>query len=65
MSLKNYLSITAVIFLIISVLHLTRAVQGWEVLLAGWMVPTWASWVAILIAGFLSYSAFTLNKRVQ
>lgn len=55
---------TAVIFLIIAVLHLMRVVLGWYAEIGGWTVPFWLSWVAVIIAGFLAYVGFKLaNKK--
>ena len=59
---KNYLLVTAVIFLIIAVLHLLRIVLGWHAEIGGWTVPMWLSWIAVLVAGFLSYSGFKFSK---
>ena len=63
MSNANYISVTMVIFLLIALLHITRIASGWDASIGGWMVPEWASYAAIIIAGFLAYSGFTLNKK--
>ena len=63
MDQKTYLGVTAIIFIIISVLHLTRIFTGWEGSIGGWMVPQWISWVAFVVSGFLAYSGFNLSKR--
>ncbi len=60
---RTYFSVTAIIFLIIAVLHLTRAFTGWEASIGGWTVPQWVSWVALLVSGFLAYSGFNLRKQ--
>ena len=57
---KKYLSITAAIFLIIAVLHLLRLVLGWGAEIGGWMVPSWLSWIAVVVAGLLAYMGFKL-----
>lgn len=54
---------TAIIFLIISVLHFARAFLGWEASIAGLVVPVWGSWVALVVSGFLAYSGFSLSKQ--
>ena len=52
---KQAHTLTATLFTIISVLHLTRVAKGWDAVIAGWQVPMWVSWVAIVVAGYLAY----------
>lgn len=59
MSRKMYYEVTALIFLIIAVLHAMRLLYGWEASVGGVTVPLWASVAAIVIAGYLSYRGFT------
>lgn len=59
---KTYLQVTGLIFTVIAVLHLLRVLMGWEANLAGWMVPGWLSIVAVVVAGYLAYSAYKLMK---
>lgn len=62
MSNKAYLSLSGLIFLIIAVLHLLRAVYGWEAAIGGWMVPMWISWVALVVSGYLAWNAKRLMR---
>lgn len=62
MSPKLYYKTTATIFLIIGVLHLARIVYGWEAQIGEFEVPMWMSFVAVAIAGYLSYRGFTTKK---
>lgn len=62
---RTYLQITGLIFIVIAVLHLLRVLLGWKALgisVAGWMVPGWISWIAVVVAGYLAYSAYKLMK---
>ena len=61
MDKKTYFSVTAIIFLIIAVLHLARTFTGWEASIGGWMVPQWMSWTAFVVSGFLAYSGLHLS----
>lgn len=63
MTRKTYLTLTGVIFALVSLAHLLRAAMGWPVTIAGWNVPLWLSWVAFVIAGTLSYFGWSLAKR--
>jgi len=42
---------------------LVRIVLDWEAVIAGWVVPRWVSWVALVIAGYLGYEGLRLSKR--
>lgn len=59
---RTYLQVTGLLFTVGAVVHLLRAVLGWEASIAGWIVPGWLSWVAVLLAGYLAYSAYQLMK---
>jgi len=61
MSQKSYYSTTGAIFLIITALHLLRVLNGWEVSISTFIVPMWISWVAVVLAGYLSYQG--LKKK--
>lgn len=52
-----------IIFLVIGLLHLTRAVYGWEAVINGWSVPIWLSFVIVLVAGYLALQGLQLAKR--
>lgn len=54
---------TGIIFLVIALLHLTRAMYGWEAVINGWSVPLWLSLVVVLIAGYLALQGLQLAKR--
>lgn len=54
---KTFLAVTGVIFLVIAVLHLLRAVLGWSAVIGSFEVPIWLSWVAAVVAAYLAYSA--------
>lgn len=59
---KTYLQVTGLLFTVGAVVHLIRIVLGWEGSLAGWIVPGWISWIAVVLAGYLAYSAYKLMK---
>ncbi|HEY4496930.1 MAG TPA: hypothetical protein VI432_02170 [Candidatus Paceibacterota bacterium] len=63
MTSKQYLQISGSLFLIIGSVHFLRIIYGWEASVAGWSVPMWISWLALLLAGYLSFNAFSLSKR--
>ena len=62
---KNYATCTAVIFLIIFVLHGLRLFLGWDAVLGGWAVPMWVSWIALVVTGYLSYTGFVVGGYIN
>jgi len=58
MTAKSYSLLAAVIFTIVAVLQLTRAVSGWEVTVGTAVMPVWPSWIAALVAGALAWLGF-------
>jgi hypothetical protein len=55
---KTYYVIVGIIVGIVSLAHLARALWGVAVVVDGWSVPIWLSWIAFVVAGFLSYTSF-------
>jgi hypothetical protein len=37
--------------------------MDWPIVIAGWIVPIWLSWLAFVIAGALGYLGLSLAKR--
>lgn len=63
LSLKTYHQLIGFIFLVIGLIHISRLIFQWSVVLAGWTVPMWVSWVALVLAGYLSYNALRLSGK--
>ena len=56
---KTFHLIAGLVFAVIALVQALRIVMGWSVVIGGWSAPMWISWVAIIVAGGLSYLAFT------
>lgn len=63
MNKNTYLKLSGVIFSVIAALHLLRVVYSWDAVIGGLVITLWASWLAVAVAGFLAYSAFSLYKK--
>jgi uncharacterized membrane protein YhaH (DUF805 family) len=63
LSEKNYWLTTAVLFLLVSVLHGLRVLLGLELMLDGWLVPMWLSGVACVLTLCLSIHGFRYYVR--
>jgi hypothetical protein len=58
MNHKNYYLLVGSIIGLVSLAHLTRAILGVDVSIAGWSVPLWLSWVGFVVAAYVSYVSF-------
>ena len=65
MSTRIYAITTSIIFLIVAVFHAVRLFQHSEVIFDGWHFPMWASVVALVVAGFLSFEGFRLFRQAR
>ena len=63
MTIKTFCTLAAAIFALIAVLQLIRIVMGWSITLNGIDVPFWASWIAVIVAGALSFVGFRAARR--
>lgn len=60
---KNTFSLLAgTTFLVVAVAHALRLIFKWQVIVAGWHVPIWASAVAVVIAAYLAYEGLRKTK---
>ena len=55
---SKYVVVSGVVFGVVAVLQAVRALNQWPVLIAGFDVPVWASWIATVVAGGLCAWAF-------
>ncbi|MHB1330705.1 MAG: hypothetical protein ACYCY6_01925 [Minisyncoccota bacterium] len=61
MSHQNYMKVSGVLFLAIALVHLWRVINVTPVAFGTSFIPMWASYIAIVVGGYLSYHA--LKKR--
>ena len=63
MTIRAFCTLAAAIFALIALLQLIRIVMGWSVALNGVDVPFWPSWIAVAVAGALSFIGFRAVMR--
>jgi hypothetical protein len=63
MSRKTFSWLAGAIFALVALLHLLRIYMGWAVTIDSWSVPTWVSWVGVIVAGGLSYAGLKFPSR--
>jgi len=63
MEQKTFNTVAGAIFAVVALAHLLRLVLGWPVVVGGWTVPMWVSWIGLVVAGGLCYLASSLAMR--
>jgi hypothetical protein len=61
MDAKSFSRVAAVVFAIVAILQLVRALAGWDITINGAGVPLWASWLAAVVAGLLAFVGLTVR----
>jgi hypothetical protein len=62
MSARHYALLAALIFTLVAVLQLIRAIAGWPITVGTVPVPLWASWVAFVVAAVLAWLGFKASR---
>ena len=62
-----YIRVSGIIFTLVALLHALRLGGKWDVVIGAWSVPAWTSMLAVLISGYLAFTAFRLlaSKRTN
>ena len=55
----HYAILAALIFTLVAVLQLVRALKRWPVTIGTTSIPVWVSWVAFIVAAILAWLGFT------
>ena len=63
MDQRTFNRVAVAIFAVVALAHLLRIVMGWPVVIGGWTVPMWVSWIGFVVAGGLCYFASSLAIR--
>ena len=58
-----YFTVTGVIFVAVAIMSAYRAFNGLAVSVGDWTVPVWVSWVALVVAAYLAWSAYQNSNR--
>ena len=60
---NKYVVVSGVLFGVLAVVQAVRALNQWPVQVAGFDVPVWVSWVAMIVAGSLCVWAFRSKHK--
>ncbi|MCB1529680.1 MAG: hypothetical protein H6853_03555 [Rhodospirillales bacterium] len=60
---KMYIIVSACLFVLVALAHLSRVVYGWPLQAGSVEVPLWLSWVGLVATGGLSVWGFYAWRR--
>ena len=63
MKTRPYLAASATVFSLVAVLHLSRLVFRWPMIVGGWPVPAWISVVGLVVTVGLAWWGFRLARE--
>jgi hypothetical protein len=55
---RTLLMLSGIIFLVVALAHFARIMFNLDVVLGGFEIPLWLSWLGVLVTLYLSYSSF-------
>jgi hypothetical protein len=62
---RTYLLIAGIIFGIVAAAHLVRIFSGADLVIVGWTVPLWLSWVGTAVTAYLCYMSLHIAIRMK
>ncbi|MDE3016257.1 MAG: hypothetical protein KGI29_04965 [Pseudomonadota bacterium] len=62
MTQKAYSLIVGIIFTIVALVHVWRLAAGWDIIIDGWLVPMWVSWIGLIVPGILGFFGFRYSR---
>lgn len=60
---RTYLMVIGAILTVIAIAHLARVFTSGSVVVMGWAVPLWLSWIGTIAASYLAYASFYFAVR--
>jgi hypothetical protein len=62
MTQRTFSLVTAMLFLLIALLHAVRLLRGWQITIEGAVVPLRVSWIGLAITAYLAWEGFRLAR---
>lgn len=62
---RAYFLTAGIVFGIVAVAHLLRLFTSADIVIIGWAVPLWLSWIGVAVAAYLSYMSFRLGVSLK
>ncbi len=63
MNFRAYCGVSAILFSVVALAHLTRLFYGWSVQVDDVVVPMFVSWIGSIVPGALALWGFSETRR--
>jgi hypothetical protein len=63
MDKNRLLLVGSIVFSLVSILHLLRSIFSWEMVVNNFNVPLYFSYIAVIIAVYLSWNMYNSSKK--
>ncbi|PIR04663.1 MAG: hypothetical protein COV57_03240 [Candidatus Liptonbacteria bacterium CG11_big_fil_rev_8_21_14_0_20_35_14] len=63
MNSQKYIEISGLVFIVVAILHLVRASAGWLLVINGYTVPIYVSWIVVVLIGYMAYQSLELKDK--
>ena len=57
------LILASIIFGFVALVHLLRSIFSWSLVVENFSVPLYFSYIAVIVAGYLSWQMYNLSKK--
>lgn len=62
MSYQGYAFTSAVVFIMVALLHIVRLIFNVDITISGWLVPNWISIIVVIFTILLAFYAVGVRK---
>jgi len=63
MKQKTFNIIAIIVFILVVIIHLIRAIFGWNDQMGEVVMPLWANWVTVVVFAYFVYEGIRLGKK--
>ena len=63
MDKNNALTVATIVFAVVALAHLLRAILGWKITIGTSAVPVYFSYVLFVVFAFLSWTVYNSGKK--
>ncbi len=63
MNAKSFSTLAGAMFSLGALVHASRLIWEWPIVIGGWNIPIWVSWIGILVGGTLGWLGLRAGTR--
>jgi hypothetical protein len=63
MNAKSFSTLAGALFLFGALVHATRLIWAWPIVIGGWNMPIWVSWMGLFVGATLGWIGLRAGSR--